>query len=92
MKCEWVLESENLCRCANCGETLIYDDPDNCHGECQIPGWGDRFAAWLKARGITPWSYRRLKVRCGFTDACNCSKRQAKLNRVGLAVKAIRKR
>jgi hypothetical protein len=56
------------------------------------PGLGDHLAAWLANHGIAPASYRRWKVRWGFTDACNCPERKEKLNRVGRWVSRVRKR
>jgi hypothetical protein len=63
--------------------TCWIDDDPRCR-------WGDRFAAWLARRGVTPASYRDWKVRWGFAGACDCGGRKETLNRIGRCVYRLR--
>jgi predicted NACHT family NTPase len=94
MMCKFVKSRGKLCVCPTCGNWLRSYTPERCFANCKGQGGlGDRLAVWLAVRfGITERRYRDLKVRWGFSDACNCRQRRRGINWVGRKVKAIRER
>jgi hypothetical protein len=104
MNCQWPALVKGA-RCIRCGRKLPADfrsPPASwcgsqpalvaCRSRPIRSGWGDKLAARLIRHGISKQRYRRLKVRWGFADACNCGERQVKLNAVGRWVAKWRKR
>lgn len=82
--------------CRRCGRVNHTGAPDaNVVAHCRYnpsPGLGDLIARWLAAVGVTKSRYRRLKVRWGLADACNCAERQEQLNRLGRWIAGRRRR
>lgn len=91
-RCNFVKSKPGIVVCPACGNWMRSENPATCYAECKGRQLGD----WLSRRlasgvrvpfygrvSITTASYRRWKVRCGLSDACNCAERKEKLNRFG---------